>query len=49
MTGNLKKRWGTPALEVIDMRDTAVKGAGPNESGHTTCGPAQGQGSPNCS
>lgn len=49
MTTNPKKRWGTPTLEAIDMRDTAVKGQGQNESGHDACGPAQGQGSPNCS
>jgi hypothetical protein len=49
MTGDLKKRWGTPTLEAIDIRDTAVKGNGPNESGQVACGPAQSGGTPNCS
>ena len=45
MTDESEKRgWSTPKLQQLAMSDTAFKGNVGNESGQTTCGPAQGGG-----
>lgn len=42
MKRDTRKPWGTPTLEAIDIRDTAVKGGQNGESGHVS--PCSGNG-----
>lgn len=39
-----KRTWTAPKLEQLAIAETAVKGAGENESGQSACGPAMGGG-----